>query len=488
MILGQSSPRPLTITFPEPVTVTFQVVNSLTNESIHHALIQLYGTDKGLHAGFSGPDGRVRMQVPPGASTINVTKPLFTDPSITPGSGLVLVKLVPKGGIDGQIVGSDGEPAPRVYVELLREVIHMGFKVWASSGGAESDQHGIYHIGDLAAGHYRLKVNLRSVLPDLPREIGPLYAPTYFPNSPTPSTAQIVSLKPGQRERANIKLIESGAYRIAGTITPAVPGASVQMDEAYGPGRTLIPIQNGHFEIPPVSSGLWQLQFSAPNPASMQEALYAETAIEVKNSSVTDLKVPLRPVSFIDVHALGLSPQNPISLFLEANGSGLTRLDIPLPNQATPSWRGVRPGGTYRVIMDLSYDRCIQSLTSGGLDLTRERLVVQPDAQPHPVELQLTDQCGSITGTVDAAAAGTAVLITSGSLAFYPSFISLDANRSFHVPALSAGSYRAYAFARPEAVEYRNPEVMRTFSGQDFTLSGKQTVHVTLKLNAQESN
>jgi hypothetical protein len=106
--------------------------------------------------------------------------------------------------------------------------------------------------------------------------------------------------------------------------------------------------------------------------------------------------------------------------------------------------------------------------------LANPMLVVQPGAQPPPIEILAAHGGGTVSGTVSAEAklpgAGV-LLVPQFSESTGPpvgSAFRYDEEGSalqFEFQNLAPGSYLAYAFENVNDVEYRNPEVLRKLTG-----------------------
>jgi hypothetical protein len=140
---------------------------------------------------------------------------------------------------------------------------------------------------------------------------------------------------------------------------------------------------------------------------------------------------------------------------------------------------GVHPG-QYRVHV-YAFGPYVASLVSGTTDLSKgAELVIEPGTPPEPLEIVLRDDSASIAGTIDESAK-----IADGVWALLAPAAGGEAERAmvylgkFEFQNLAPGDYQVYLFKNLDNIEYRNPDVMRTFKGGEtvhVTAGGKATV------------
>jgi len=151
------------------------------------------------------------------------------------------------------------------------------------------------------------------------------------------------------------------------------------------------------------------------------------------------------------------------------------------------------------------------SVTSGGVDLQREPLVVSSGGSTSPIEITMRDDSAEIDGDIE----GTKASLgqpennpTSSSAAASPDFETMAAriycvpladsdgqvaeagvsDERFTLQGLTPGVYRVLAFKRPPSdLEYRNPEAMQAYDGkgQVVRLVAGQKEHVSVHLISQ---
>src|ERR1700760_152149 len=107
---------------PPRYSVSGTVVNSVTGESVAHALVVVTAA----HATFTDQNGQFTLEgLPAQVYSVQVAKPGFQSPFsgaepetmlVGPGTPAVTFHLQPEGVITGQVVDEDGEGVPRIKV------------------------------------------------------------------------------------------------------------------------------------------------------------------------------------------------------------------------------------------------------------------------------------------------------------------------------------------------------------------------------------
>lgn len=490
-------------------TVTGLVVNSATNEPIRRALVAA-----GAALVFTGPDGRFQLEgIPEGQIMIAAQKPGYFDcatancgpyPSparltitVQAGTNDVLLKLIPESKIEGRIVDEEGEPVSGIQLEVLGEHISAGLKELRPDGGAVTNENGYYRVEKLFPGTYKIETLPRPAFPtDPPSASEPpaqLYPQHFYPDTPDRSSAQPLDLKAGQVARADFILRPRRAFQIAGSISPAVPGISVNVEDTEGE-QVNAPVQfdpkSGKFSLSLVPAGTWTIR--CVYQASEGHGLYATETVTVGSSDVKGLRILLQPFASLAVKVVngsteGQRAQVPITLREHSGKNLLFPSPAPATTPDSPYFIAGVPPGSYRVLVYGLDSQCVDSLTSGNADLTQEDLVVAPGSQAQPINVALRNDCATLQVTVNSENQGAklAVVLVPASHVMEPITAQLDATGSYVFNGLGPGEYQVYAFSSIDGLEYANPEAMREFAGQQITLAPNQRANLTLAVNVR---
>jgi Carboxypeptidase regulatory-like domain len=479
-------------------TVQGTVVNSATNEPIRRALVAVGGSMV-----FTGADGRFQVaDMPEGPAMIAAQKPGFFDTAsakatVTVRSGMsdVVIKLVPEARIQGQIVDEDGEPLAGVQVQVSAERIIDGRKQWRGEGGATSDARGHYAIEGLAAGSFRIQA---LSMPDdwvSAGTAGPapmqVYPSRYYPNARDIAAAQPVDVRAGASVQADFKFRPVPAFHIAGSIPAAPVGMEITGEDAMGEQVALhaeFDEKTSKFIISYIPAGIWPLVFETEDVE--HRAYYAKEIVTVTSQDVDGLRVMLQPLPTIPVKATNAAGES-VNLggfdLQPVTGNSQERYPMLFAPGGVPAVLNVPPGA-YRAIASGTGDQCVDSITSGNVDLIRERLTVALGSQPQPISVSLANNCATLEVAIRSTIVGekAAILVVPANLNSGVFVGGAVGSAPAKFGGLSPGDYTVYAFSEIEGLEYRNPDVMRAFRGQPITLPAHQHTAVTVDINDRE--
>ncbi len=502
---------PVTPTDKNRYTVTGNVSNSVTGEPVRRALVHI-----GQFAVFTGADGGFQIDgVPGGQYSANAQRPGFFDPgqaglspsppmiSVGPNTPAAALKLVPESVIEGRVLSNTGEPIEDAQVQWLREQVFNGRKALQGVGNQGTDDTGGFRIENLTPGKYYVRVmqmpvfGFASVFVNSNRQV---YPEQYYPNAPDVASAQALELKPGESARLDFTLSPKPAYRVSGVVVPAAPnGIFASLQDADG-DETQVGIRfnprTGEWMLPFVAPGVWNLVFRAQNQPG--DAYYGERRIDVRGSDLEKVQIVLQPLARIPVQVLNGADngsQN-IQLRLIPKDARLNRQEfaaIPDAPNANGSLviRDVTPG-PYTVAAQSNGLNCIDSISSGSVDLMHEPLVIAEGSPPAPLQVTLRNDCASLNVTVQFQdhAPGGSLLLVSDSPAFEPKtgWIQGNSASNFSFSGLTPGAYHLYAVSNLNGIEYTNPDALRGLDGQEITLAPNQQATATVTVAGGAAN
>jgi uncharacterized protein (DUF2141 family) len=530
---AQNNTAPNTANLPH-FTVKGRVVNAVTGEPVKGALVNINGMEQ--HSGFTGADGQFEVDgVPKGNTFVSATHPGYSNtiqqkPQMLDVSDNVdglTVKLPPTARISGTVRDSDGEPVEGLRVTCLQEMVMQGRKHLMPHGGTTTDEGGHFLLDNLQAGSYYLGTGQKAVYPGLPLadEAARLtFAAQYYPNSPDLNSAQKVEVKAGDDNRVDITVPIVRGARVYFSVTP--PAKFVWGTLESEDGQTVINTpfmpdkKTGKFLVSSAPPGAWKLVVNAQQQGGARvgvldgsgntgEALINVAATDLDNVQIT-LSNPVDiPVNFIGADAQQQQQQpptvpsrkSPVQTYIGNGPSARVSLQPASSSTINVSNRrgmmqamnqeggavikNVQPG-TYRVVVqNWNGQNCVDSVTSGSLDLAHNDLVVSAGSPPQPINVSLMATCGQLDISVNQKAQAN-VLIIPDSHSIEP-ISAMTSSDKTTLGNLSPGDYTVYAFTDVNGLEYMNPEVMRTFSGQHVTLAAGQKASLTLDVIDREA-
>jgi hypothetical protein len=498
---------------PEEETIRGTVVNSVTHEPIGRALVRspdqqlatLTDNDGHFALALDAEDGKPLSSRSWG-SALTARKPGFLERSsvAVPGKELTIA-LTPEALVIGHVLLPSSEAPDRLQVEIYRREVEDGQAHWVSAGATRTKSNGEFRFAELAAGSYKLLT--RELLDRDPVNVHPGgqlfgYPPVYFPNATDFASAETIQLAAGQTVQAAISLVEQAYYSVK---VPVANGSaaggimvSVSPQGRKGPGYSLGYNAGGQIEglLP---NGTYTIEGTSFAPIAASGLV----SITVKGGAVEGPRLIMVPNRAIPVEVKeeftspedsaspGVSPRGPkgslkgpgtyLTLYLDpaddvAERRGISPHSSPGSGDDSLLIENAKPGSYWvKVRSTRGY---ASSITSGGIDLRHEPLVVPSSG---PIEITMRDDWAEVDGTVEGIAAIIGAESPNRSGLFSPEvyFVPQPDNpgefrdarvapdgkiNSTQVPP---GLYRVLAFDRPQAdLEYRDPEVMRAYESE----------------------
>ncbi|HEX3570609.1 MAG TPA: carboxypeptidase-like regulatory domain-containing protein [Acidobacteriaceae bacterium] len=467
-----------------PSTVLGQVINATTGAPVPRALVRL--NDRAV---LTDHDGKFRFdQNTTNSANILVTKPGFSATTeMQEGGNLYLqggqmgvpleLRLYPEALLTGTVIGPDGTPLPRISVTALRSFWEDTGHRWVPVGQDQTDSHGNFRL-PTAAGEYRLETRYTP----LDRTTGEAVLPVSVPAESSSGTSQVIKVHAGEELHFELRPIVSPTHTVTTTMESSGVRDFVRISARSSSGGTLVvdPQRNGpggetKIQLPQGTYTLTARRNSAENPEQ------AETTVTVPDHDISGVVLQFAPV-----------PSLPVELIVDSSVTSDNNVQPPtLPqlglvlqsDQADPD-RGdssVRPTarrdgsfvlaaapGSYRLQSRNSGVWYVKSASYGDADLLQQELVVAPEAAGTPIRLVVSNQTGSLQGTVNlngSPAACWVYLISTGATAQPVLSLRSTGAGSYTAAHLAPGSYQAIAFERRHSANYRDAASLAPFSG-----------------------
>ena len=500
------------------------VLNRLTHEPIARALV-----DATSDAALTDGDGRFELHLPEGFTGIMVRRPGYESSTqetahalkVGPDMPALTFYLTPSAGIVGQVALSSGDEADHIRFTIYREQSVGGRAQWMPAGGAVTDSEGVFRDFPLRAPASYVLCSDYS--PDQPGPAQFGYPSVCYPGGGDfASAAQApLALSPGQQAQINIALTRQPFYRVS--IAVANP------TQAQG---LAIPIFDASGRVLGVGAE-WNRQRETAEAELPDGNYYAEARAwgKVQVYGRVDFSVADGPVSGLNLVLLPIQPV-PVEIHKDftaiGNGAGMVYLPNGQPADADPDMNLLllpaasspqgyvggnlhRPDGSYdsdSYVLDgvipgrywvqaNTYNAYISSITSGGIDLTREPLLIGPGGSTPPIEITLRNDLGRLACTVagpsfttqaTGPASGEMNLAYVYAIPLFPSLTRLQqATAQLPGPvsmSLAPGSYLVVAFDSQQDLDMDDPnELARlTPQGQTVTVAAGGTTNVSVNL------
>jgi hypothetical protein len=524
------------------------VLSSLDKKPIARALVT--SADQ-RYAALTDSEGRfafdLRHPVPPASNnagyrapgiqfanvTLNLTKPGYLRRNAnlridyaTLNTPLQLT-LTPEAVIRGRVYPSGGELPNFLQVQLRRKQVQDGTATWVPAGGVNVNPHGDFRFSDLQSGDYKVMTTSWTGPTGEPNHAAASvtgYPPTFQADALDLCSAPVLHVAPGQTGEANLTLRATTFYRVT------VPIANVP--ERSGVGVLLGPDEradgyflNFNFQAHRVQgylpTGAYTVRVTVNGPTPNDGLRTATAPLNVASAPVAAQPVTLQSGPTIPIlvrkefTAQTQSTGPPvISVRMgQLNGPSLNLTLQPIGVNGTAANSQARPNsgdeglalkgvaeGSYRAVIfpNRGY---VASMTSNGVDLLHQLLVVRPGTTDAPIEVTLRDDAATLTGSIAAQtplqpATQQWVYFIRTDLPFAQFLAETGAfvvNGRFTAGNLAPGEYLVLAStSQPLAAEYRNPEVLRDLKtkGTLVTLAPgqKADIQVPLLASPDEAN
>jgi Carboxypeptidase regulatory-like domain len=474
------SPMPATTVAPS--TVQGQVINAATGAPVPRALVRLNN-----RAVLTDHEGKFRFdQNTDSNANVMVTKPGFWATTEMQDAGNLSLqgaqmaaplelRLYPEALLTGTVIAPDGTPLPRISVTAVRSFFDTNGHRWLIAGQAQTDSHGNFRL-PVQAGDYRLETRYSPI----DRMLDQAVLPVTVPADDSSNTSGVIQIHSGEEQHFELRPAVSPSHMVTVT-TPSAGGGRefMRITARSSSGATLQvnPQMDGvggevKLQLP---QGTYTLMATRNNPENPEQA---ETTVTVPDHDISGVVFQFSPI-----------PSIPVELIVEPSpGSDtnqpptLQQFGLTLENDQPDTERGdstirpitrrdqslafTTPPGSYRLEGRNTGVWYIKSANYGDSDLLRQNLVSVPGAGGTPIRITVSDQTGSLQGTVSlngSPAACWVYVIPSGPSA--QSVISLrsGSSGSYTSAHLPPGSYQVVAFEHRHSVNYKDPASLTPF-------------------------
>ena len=506
------------------------VLNSVTHQPVARGLV-----DAHEGAVLTDNDGRFELSLPAGVAQITVKRPGYgergrgSSHSVQVGANMppLTFNLVPEALITGQVTLSTADAADGIRVMAYRRRIIEGREQWMMQGTAMTNSDGGFRIAGLPPGHYLLYTQPAR---DGDGSLGPSgrpgrvaatygYPASYYPGVADISGASLLTLTAGQHAEADFTLTRQEFYPVTVTIANHEMGGGMNLQVRDRNGRQMgFPVR-------------WNPQLgtagvNVPTGSYFMEGrrrgegqLYGRVEFTVSGAPLTGLSMALLPLHAVPVTVRkvftatsnsggGIQPvENDSSaglnisltpaeeFFGQNGGGGGLRQAEGASDGSSFEIDNVGPGRYW--VEPSPFEGYVSSITSGGVDLARDPLVVGVGSTSPPIEVTLRNDSGTIsvqlaTGEIGEQA-GTASVGEQQQTYVYaiPMFASagpiklggMQGSGQTTISGLAPGSYRVIAFDTPQEIDFHSSEGLAKYAGQGETVTVEASGSVNVQLD-----
>ena len=334
---------------------------------------------------------------------------------------------LPRGAaITGRVFDEFGDPVAGARLQVLRYQMVQGTRRLSPTGvNDQSDDTGAFRLFGLTPGDYYVSATLRALPVDDPTADAAGYAPTYYPGTGNVAEAQRITVGIGQELAVSFALLPVRTVRVAGSVVdstgkPLMSGFVMLETTAAGADQPINAggggvVRDGGFTMTNVAPGEYAMTVVSRLPGGRGPARGAGVGGDAGEIAVMPLTVGTE-----DVTGLHVTTSKGATLsggVVAAAGSGLLPPRIEVTAQAVSASRAlggrvarVEANGTFRIVGllgtrtirvgGLPQDWMLESVTSGGTDVTDRAIDFSSGQEVRDVRIVLTDRVTEVTGTV----------------------------------------------------------------------------------------
>lgn len=497
--IGQTgSTDPASALLPSEHGLRGVVLNAVSGEPVRRALVVASGGTS--HSTLTDAEGRFEFDgLPDLELAVTARKPgFFNDLELHPEnfqpqtarpgvtSSLVL-KLMPESQVLGHVATVKGEPIEDAPVRIFREHVVDGRKRLELRNQAITDEDGQFHISGLPPGVYLLAAGpVLSGARTSPGRIGVVreegFSTIFYPGVPEVEGAEPIVISGAQQVQADFSLKPEPLFRVAGTAAGSAPGSGGQVQFIDKAGEAVgaaidFNVETGKFSTRlPAGSYFLQIQETNTQGTLMSGNLPLVVNADLENISLglglptmLPVEVEVRPTNSANAGAdRGLRKQQLLAqVRLVSTEKRVQTMEFPAQtdergDMLVPNYMP----GRYSVEATPLSPWCVQSVSSGNVDLLQEELVLGYGGRPEPLRIVLRDDCSGVRGKIHAdgkPASGTLVLIPDRASAAHAQIGAASADVDYLFATLAPGDYRVLAFQSVDGLEFRNPEVLSPY-------------------------
>jgi hypothetical protein len=444
---------------------------------------------------FDGlPAGKYRLTAEPPVGGVQA----FGQRTLATGFGTAVVtgpdqrtdnlvfRLIAPCAIRGRVVDTEGEPAERVLVQLFVSTIMRGKRTVFYAGSRYTDDRGVYRFGGVRDGsYYVVAAGQPWYANQAPAETALArtgFATVYYPGSPDPRGARMLSLKPGEEQVADFTVSAMPASVLTVTTKGFDGQARVNIIfEGIAGARTFAHVATANGGRPTQIRGIVPGRYSV-RAIAQGKPLYGAANVEVRNG---DASVE---VSLVE------APKVTGKLWIEdakAVPQG-TFLELENETEGVHNRRAVEPDGSfhfdsippgkYRTFVALPGKNVhLRSVTVDGALAVEEMFEIMKDTRLELLGLLRGGRAAGVLVRDGKPVEGALALLAPKKESVNPldyRAFQTDSDGTFEFDGLPAGEYVLIVREDWGDFEYGNPAAVRPYleSGRPLKVDGTSAV------------
>jgi hypothetical protein len=486
-----------------PSSVSGQVINAVTGQPVARAVVRL--NERSV---LTDHDGKFEFdQNTTATGNVMVVKPGFSSGIDSESANTFLqagqlaaplrLLLYPEALLTGTVLGPEGDPLPGIPISVRRTLYDESGRREVNAGHTQTDSHGNFRL-PVPAGSYRIETQY---IPK-DRTTGLAVLPVELPPKTSSNTSDEIHIHSGEEQHFDLR---PGVRHIHKVTTGAEASEQMmgfaRLTARSSDGSTLQigGTSQGTFgatsmELP---QGTYTLRARRNNAMAPEEA---EATITVPDHDLSGVAFHFSPIPSISVEMViddsatsGNTPPSlqQFNLALEKDQPDIDPEGSTIRlSEENHTFRFVASPGSYHLLARGSGEWYVKSVSNGTSDVLQQGLVVAPGAGGTPLRVMVSNQTGSLQGTVNLNGVPSVCWIylistTPSAVPFLT--VHSDVGGAFidtHVPP---GSYDAIAFESRHSANFRDPDVLAAFASRVRSITIEAGDKATLDLDAVPS-
>ena len=506
------------------------VLNSVTHQPVARALV-----DSHQGAVLTDNEGSFELNLPEGITQISVKRPGYGTHGqafahavrVGPNLAPLTFNIIPEALITGQVTLSTSDPADGIRVIAYRRRAVNGHEEWMMENSTRTNSEGGFRISGLHPGEY-LVYTMPSRETDGPPPRGaPVYGypAAYYPGVPDLASAAVLTLSAGQHAQADFILARQPFYHVTVSVTNREIGSGINLQVHDRNGRPVGSMVHFNAEQGMAEMNLPSGSYFLEGRYRGESQLYGRVDFTVAGAPVSGMHLalaPLHPIAVTIRRAFTSNTANGGGVLLAdgspsngPSGAGVNISLIPAdeffgPMRGLGSLRpaeGSTDSGAFEIenatpgrywVEASPFEGYVSSITSGGVDLARDALVVGAGGSTAPIDVTLRDDTATITAQINTGLPGSQspassvgeqheVYVYAIPLFPFSGPIRMSGGQGsgeVSIPGLAPGSYRVIAFDAPQEIDFHTPEGLAKYAtmGATATVDAGGSAHVQLDI------
>jgi hypothetical protein len=485
-------------------TVSGQVINAVTGQPVARALVRL--NERSI---LTDHDGKFEFEQNTSATgNVMIVKPGFSSGIDLESANMSLqasqlaaplrLLLYPEALLTGTMLGPEGDPLPGIPVNVRGTLYDQSGRRALNAGHTQTDSHGNFRV-PVPGGSYRIETEYISK----DRLSGLAILPVRVPTETSSNTLDEIRIHSGEEQHFDLRPAVLRTHKV----TAIVDASEQTMGFARLAARTSdgSTLQIGgslrgisgemSMELP---QGTYTLVARRNNATTPEDA---EATITVPDHDISGVSFHFSPIPSIPVEMVidssstsdNNAPSLPqFNLVLENDQPSFEQESsrVRLTVEENHTFRFLASPGSYHLLAIGGGDWYVKSVVNGGSDVLQQGLMVAPGSGGTALRVTVSDQTGSLQGTVNLNGVPSAcwvylIPITPSAEPFL--VVHSNAEGAFTDTRVPPGSYEAIAFEGRHSANFRDPDVLAAFASRLRAITVDAGDKATLDLDAVPS-